>query len=39
MGTKELGHGKPEALPKYDRQLVVLLCCGGGTSGLLSLVA
>jgi hypothetical protein len=30
---------KPEALPKYDRQLVVLLCCGGGTTGLSNLFA
>jgi hypothetical protein len=21
MGTKELGHGRPEALPKYDKQV------------------
>jgi hypothetical protein len=30
---------KPEALPKDDRRLVVLLCCGGGMSGLSNLFA
>src|SRR5712691_13483785 len=37
-GQNSWGMEKPEALPKSDRQLVVLLYCGGGTSNLLSLV-
>src|SRR5712691_7512370 len=38
-GQSGRGMAKPEALPKDDRQLVVLLRCGGGLSGLSNLFA